>query len=349
MSMRNRFLLPSAPQFRPTVHNPNGGVGLVQDLSWVYFVVEELIAVGVADIAVVNNSMAHAATSSLPPLLKERVFSVDDDREVERRYTDIVVSIGAEFGIDFSHHGFMGVPGEPEVNDALARMISLYDWMLACRYQLEVSIDLEALRNAVTVLRLRSRSHQNRARLSVISGVLSTYRQQEVDSFLAKPSVQLVNHYERFLESSDFDRLSSGHASLSLVPKVGYGLKEIRRGVRGLLSTSPIQKLVDFTSRTAEIVYQTPTPDSDTIQALLGGSTFPPVVATEDVVGRAVQNFWTCRRKFIPPTKDWVDRGIVVVPWDELPEGRKSVSMMLQGTQLPKLVPGSVEGGQKDA
>jgi hypothetical protein len=300
----NTVLLPEIGFLRPL--SSSAGTGAVRDGSALEFQLEELVALGVLNVALDFSLMADHFCSTLPTALRSRVVIVNRDGECTRQFNALMAPVACEFEFDHhDHSAYFPGPGTPQgaVADIAQLMWGLYPLLLGIRHKTQVDLDMFTLRDAVERLRALSRSPDCRGTLSLVSGILATYQRTHVDSISIKSgaSRELALAFTDFVSDETYRHLSQSAHQLGWPRRLSHAINDIGRHARELLNKRIFQNALDLTAQSFTAATCIPAPDSDFFSAFGSDGYLPPSVPIRQAVENARRRWLHAKPDIILP------------------------------------------------
>ncbi|MCA9071844.1 MAG: hypothetical protein KDA84_23110, partial [Planctomycetaceae bacterium] len=155
-----------------------------RDGSGLEYQICELISIGVGKIAVESGSLEKQFVEGLNPSLQKRIVWVD---RVNARNTFLAIMspIAEELSLDIEDAPFAykGMENASDgVKNAVLNSFGLYYWILALQNHLQLDLDINSICQSLEFLLTELKGSQSRTNLSILLGILRTYKRFAVDA-----------------------------------------------------------------------------------------------------------------------------------------------------------------------
>jgi len=304
----NRILLDHAGFFRK--YKTDSGEGIVRDLSSIQFLIEELVSSAVIDIGIPPSTLAFESTARLPAVLKERVILIDKNFRSIAKLQAIFAPIAEEFGVEFKQRSLILRQSGNKVSDPLLHAIAelyytLYKFLLGLEYELQIDIDLQSIKKAITILRQFSRSPNSRANLAILSGIFETYKPQTLTSleFHSVAPDRLISLFQEFVQDETYRQMSVQAHSLGFPARVQRSLTIIGRLAKKFIIKAPFKQIVNVSSRVISTATHMPVPDAEMAVSLIKKEYLPPIISLKRPIQKAKETWKLV--KGIPEEEVW--------------------------------------------
>ncbi|MCK4858738.1 MAG: hypothetical protein KAT58_12260, partial [candidate division Zixibacteria bacterium] len=247
----NRVLLESG-LFARRYRTGSGCEGVVVDGSCVPFLIEEFVSLAATEIVIPSSAFEAAFVGRLPEKLQRRV-KVVDVTDTEKQRIAIAQPLAEEFGVEIVPMGLYYAKHVPE--DIAAALGGLYfaldHFLIGLRYQVQIDINLQHLRESVNKLLGVSRNPQARANLAILAGILRTYNSLPFDSFelRAQPADRLLGLFEEFLADETYRHISNNCYMLGFPERFQRARDMLSRLTRQLVRKPLFKPLLTLASR----------------------------------------------------------------------------------------------------
>jgi hypothetical protein len=267
-----------------------------RDYSSFSFIVEAMIAAGATSIAVPSYMLPIGAEDSLDPLLRKRVRRVDLDRSIAGLSEHIFEPIGADFEAEMDGGSVLGIGRlSHEQHDHLSYLyFRTYQLILGMREELIVDVPIMRMAEAANALLPVARSKEARARLSLLAGVLNSYRRDEKATLIVASGAATAHAaaFHQFLEDELYRDLAQQTHGLGIRGKIAESLTQIRRVAELLADKPPFRQIISLTTMGVNFATGTSLPDADGIKLLAASSDYyPPIVRTYETIRHAERNW----------------------------------------------------------
>jgi len=255
---------------------------IATDFSPTVFMLEELVSLGIGNIAVRKSLPEAAMLSQMPTLLRRFVRIVDDtgERDTVARLLDPILK---ELSIGRRPDGTFRFPKslQNEIREAISRLQGdLLRLALGYNNSLQVGVNPQLALASSHALRNTVRDGDARAVLALFEGILRCYEALEFQS--ARPRSQtpheLVRVFGRLLRDPLYQDLSSGVQSLAKPESRASALAKIVETTRSLMSRPFISKSWDYVVSLVKVWSGLPLPDAGTLLGMTTGKSLPILV-----------------------------------------------------------------------
>lgn len=299
----NRVLLMQAGFMRPVKFEDHEG--MIRDGSSLAYQIEELIALGAMEIAMEGGPMIEAFRERLSPSLRRRVRLIDDGLNCVQRAIAVMSPIAEELSLEFGH-GIIRYKKslKREIQDAAGTLfVNLHPFLLGVEYELQVDIDLQAMQSSVHLLRQELRNPRGRAFVSVLEGILATYKPISVTATAVRSmaSDELISLFEEFVQDESYQQLSEQAHKLGYPQRAKRAVTLIGRYAKRLVAKPAFQQVANLSSRGISMATQVPLPNSEMCEALITSGFLPPIVSLRKAMDSAKQLWLTQKPDMILP------------------------------------------------
>lgn len=284
------------PGFYRTFRAPDGQVAVVHDPGSADYIIAEAIALSATEIAFTPNAAAlpdfHSATS----ILRDRVRVVDANRTVTQQKAAFVRPILTNLGFEQRDGGIVARPTRlpplaPRVSSAFAYFHwALYDFLLGANSKAQIDIDLPRLQQAIAVLRDECSDREAVARLSVLQGIMGTYRTASAPSLFVPhaDSTEQQRRFKYLIEDIAYRDLSEGVAFLGIPADFQRGMQIMHRALDAIMRSPILSWGVRATQRALATSQSLPAIDGDLRSLLIPNEYLPPIVSLEAAYSAAL-------------------------------------------------------------
>lgn len=270
--------------------------GMFRDITSFEFIVEALIAHSAYQI--VLESFGEKGDSTLldnvPQALKKRIKFIDRDTSAVELAINLFSPVFDEFSVEAQGEYALSFKSKKlpssEVRDALATSyFSLHPFLLGLRHKLQVDIDIDRFKRALSVIRERSKNPEGRANVAVLEGILNCYSSGTIDGLKIVPGArnELVESFINFLEDSSFQELSRANFELGFPLRFRKSVVRIKQTVRKIVSSEKFRLLVAASSKAITAATRVPLPDADLAKTIVPSHYLPPVISLEPILSQA--------------------------------------------------------------
>lgn len=285
----------------------DGSTGAAWDLSYVPFLIEDLIAHSAARIAIQDGSLVHGVVGDLPQVLRDRLIVVDKHREASEKAHAVMAPLFDEFrvrrlgrgGYQLSDEGFSEVA--PQL---LTLTHMLESFLVGLAHELQLELDPTEVVALSERLRKIARNSESRACLATLGGVFRTYSSVVTPSlqFRSEASDDLVQTFERFVEDETYRRLAREAGLLGIPMQMTHALIQMRRTVGDLLKRQRVSDVMTLGTKGVAVATHLPVPDPGVFARILGKPRYiPPLISLEAVGERALGAWEAADPEFRPP------------------------------------------------
>jgi hypothetical protein len=268
--------------------------GSFRDVTSFEFIVEALIAHSASQIVLESwgKEVDKALLGNIPQILRRRVKFVDRDVNVLKLAIKVLSPVFDEFSFEPMGYAlkFKARLTDLEIEDAITTTyFSLHPFLLGLRHKLQVDIDINRFKKAVSAVRQKSKNPEGRANMSVLEGILNCYSPHTIDGLNILPSASKEQQglFINFLEDSSFSDLSRANFGLGLPFRFRRSATQIKQVVRKIVSSERFALLVGASSKPVTAATRIPLPDADLVRALVPSNYLPPIVSFEPVLEQA--------------------------------------------------------------
>ena len=301
----NRVLLNEVGFIRSVIR-AEGLKSLIRDGSALTYQIEELIALGAMEIVLTTNPTHKAFRNTLSPSIRKRVCLIDPEDIAYQRVFAMMAPIAEELDLKLDP-GAIGYYKslKKQVITATANLyFGLHTFLLGIENQLQIDIDLPALQSSVHLLRQELRNPKGRGLVSVLEGLLATYKPVSIPATAIRSTAadQLIKLFEEFVQDETYCHLSEQSNKLGFPQRAKRATTLVGRYAKKLVSKPAFRKVADLSSKGITIATQVPLPDSEMCGALIPSGFLPPVVSLKKAMHSAHKQWQTQRPDmYLPP------------------------------------------------
>lgn len=270
---------------------------LFRDVTSFEFIVEAIVAYSASEIVVQSyrKKIDDRLLDNVPRILRKRIKFIRADIGVLKLATTILSPVFEEHHIGIIEPNGYSVRGTGEqLDEELSRDVfsswhMLYEFLLGLKYKLEVDIDIERFRKAVSTIRQKSKNPESRANMSILEGILNCYNLGEVECLRIVPHAvkEQKESFISFLEDVDYEELSKANFGLGIPLHFKKYSIRIRHLVRRIVSNDRFPHIFEACSKPLMIATQVPIPSSDLVKTMMPSSYIPPIVNLEPALHQA--------------------------------------------------------------
>jgi hypothetical protein len=311
----------------------DGYRGSTVDYSVYPFVIEELISLGVARVAVVRGTDAENVLGALSKFMSSRITVINPSKQAEK-IDALFRPLAAEFGVEFSWPGSpifsLAVSSDRPINDTLHRAIDacmflyagIFNIVLGMEYELQIEVNLENAKKQIAVLLEGTKSREARDVLAILKGVLNCYHNASLSTI--RPRVADVSQGQLLLRDllsdSGFQKMEAAAHDFGVPEWVERAKLSFTQSAMRLLSKPEYKRRLRLATQKLNV------PSRDTTKILSGAPFYqgylPPVLPFDSVRRRA-QESWlkvqptpiTPQHAFEPPRQGFDKRVIWTKRW----------------------------------
>jgi hypothetical protein len=277
--------------------------GITVDYSVYPFVIEELISVGALSVAVVRGTGQEKAVQALSKYMVHRVTVIDPAKvaaQLETMFDPIATELRSEFS-------FPGIPivgisakqdGEPLDNEPFDKMSffrrcaglypALFKIILGMEHGLQIEVDLEQAKEALTFLRENLKTRGARDILAIISGLLSSYHSVPIDTIEPSRATNSQMLQQLFADSS-YQQMAIAAYDFGVAERVEMAKRIFEDSAKSLLDVSWLGGIIGPASRLLQLAK--PRAQRNISNKLPYGGFLPPILPF-DLVRRRAQETW---------------------------------------------------------
>jgi hypothetical protein len=297
----NRILLESV--FMRRFYYPDGILKAAYvDGSSLPFLIEEFVSLAVTEVAIVKNFPASDFIDHLPQGLKNRVVLVKEQQAFSKLQA-LFAPIAEEFELVLSYGIQYLKPLPRDLSDSIGTLyFSLHTYLIALEHELQIDINLRAVKNAIAALRQSSRNPQARSNLAILSGIFETYDYKQLDSVELHSSApeRLISIFQEFVEDETYRNMSTHAHSLGFPIYARRSMTVLKRLAKKLVSKAPFKDIVNLSSRGISTATSLPIPDSDMYASMIKKGYLPPIVPLDEAIKRAKKSWESINPDYVP-------------------------------------------------
>jgi len=268
--------------------------GASRDGSFIPYIAEELIARSAYKVAIGIES--ENFKNSLPNALSRRVEFFNQLSSLKKTQF-YLTPLYEEHGVTDHWGGFSikdGLDHEQKktANYLVAVKYWLQKYLFAIEKNLQIDIELHEFLAAVREVRSCTRGNEGRARLALLEGLLTSYKQIETASLLLSlpDSPQgNVEYFQRLTEDASYLELSKAANEVGYSDKINRSLQLMRRAVYDVLSNSLFKKSFNEGTKIITAATDIHIPDAEFAESLLAEGYLPPIVSLAKPMANALE------------------------------------------------------------
>lgn len=325
-STHHRLLLPVGLEnsfFAITEELPSqgGAVPFQMDRNAFRFLAQEVVSQGAVHVVIDSFSSFNKDRELLGTPLLRRVKAVDHRKQTHADVIRILQPICDELKIDLTDtsslmHSFVSPLFAEflDTSDASRRSLieasfvlytSLYHLMLGMKHKAQIDIDLAHTWCALQRLRTFCRSDTAQTNISMISGVIRTYKVEAVGEIRAKANYDLqilLDCFSDFIEDETYRQLSIERNLLGVPAYARRSLASIRRLSRDLARSKLFRGVFRYSVGAVAVASHVPSPASEFSDAALASADtyLPPIAPLHAHVENAWRRWATANPAFTP-------------------------------------------------
>lgn len=271
-----------------------GEEGLFTDVTSFEFILEALVAHSACEIVLPSwgEDRDSALLDNVPQALRRRVKFVDQ-YEALKLANSILLPVFDEFSIEYDGLAlsYRKPPGKANIiYDAIPTVcFSLREFLLGLRHRLQIDIDVNRLKKAVSIIRRGSRNPEGRANMSVLEGILGCYTPVTIGGLNMVPqaSKEHTESFISFLEDATFEELSKESFGLGLPSYFKKSAIRIKQLVRKIVSNERFRPMVNAASKPITIATGVPLPDAELVKTIIPSPYLPPIISLQPALEEA--------------------------------------------------------------
>ena len=269
-------------------------MGWFRDITSFEFIVEALVANSASAIALESQgkTIDDRLLGGVPRTLRKRIKFIDADRGALRLATTVFSPVFEEYHIE--PDGYAVRITNRQLDEQLrgaivSSWVILHELLLGLKYKLEVDIEIEQFRKAVSTIRHKSKNPESRANMSILEGILSLYGLDEIEGLRIAPHAakEQKESFIRFLEDLDYEELSRANFGLGLPMHFKKYSIRIRQLVRQIVLNDKFPPIFEACSKPLMAATQVPVPSSDLLKTMVPSNYIPPIVNLKPALHQA--------------------------------------------------------------
>lgn len=303
----SRVLLPDSALVFRTLRDSEGNAVYASDGSILQFMVEELIRLGVIDIAISGRSQLSRVVQSLPDTFRRRIVLVDAENACTAKTRVLMLPVFEEFGVE-ADNDLSGYRYRSSLSHQLSlSIISLTEnirtFLVGLEYQLQVDVNLDRIKEDIRTVLAVSRDPLSRANLTTLEGILRTYEPRTIDGIVLKSMApdRLIAIFDEFVHDESYRDFSSNTKSLGHPQQLARYIHKVRDAARNVLASPDLKPLVRPGQRALLASGHLPQVESEPYEHILQTRYLPTVVSLREPVQRARRTWRSIRPPFLPP------------------------------------------------
>jgi hypothetical protein len=303
----SRVLLPDSALVFRALRDSEGNSLHMSDGSILQFMVEELIRLGVIDIAINWRSQLSRVVDSLPDTFRRRIVLVDVEDACTAKSRALMLPIFEEFGVE-ADNDLIRYSHSPSLSDRLALSIinlteGLRTFLVGLDYQLQVDVQVGHMQEDIRKILTVSRDPLSRASLTTLEGILNTYEPQTIDGIALKSTApnRLIAVFDDLVHDGSYRQFSSNTKALGRPQQLAFYIRRVRDAARNVLVSPNLKSLVKPGQRVLLASGHLPEVESELYEDILQTRYLPTVVSLREPVQRAKKTWRSIRPPFLPP------------------------------------------------
>jgi len=277
-----------------------GGKGAFRDVTSFEFIVEALIAQSASQIALLSwgEGVDRALLDNVPPTLRKRIKFVDHDSSALKLAISVLSPIFDEFSIEPKGPALMYKSNllDHNVEHAIIETYSsLHTFLLGLRHKLQIDINIEQLKKAVSLIRCKSGNPESRANMAIVEGILNFYRQGTVGAIEIVPRARKkqTELFINFLEDTSFEELSRATHSLGFPLLFRKSAVQIKQTLRKIMASERFAQIIAASSKPISAVTRVPLPSPELMKMFEFSDYLPPIVSLKPTLEQAYTDWDT--------------------------------------------------------
>ena len=292
----NTVLLATPESMLRAVTFEDGSAGGTWDLSYVPFVVEDLVAHSAARVAVQAGSIAHRGIEHLPPVLRDRLVVVDQQGEASERAHAVLAPVFQELGLgrEGSAYTHRGTADNREVIALLKLVFALERFLIGVRHRVQIEGDPADLVETAEQLRVLLRNADSRGALASVEGIFRTYSLIDTPSirFQSSATVDVAEMFGRFVDDETYRQLARDAGLLGVPLRATHAVAKMRRSVAGLLTRPRVRDTMSAGTELVSVATGASVPELNTVARIIGKPRYLPPLISMTAVDERAQAAW---------------------------------------------------------
>ena len=249
--------------------------------------------------------MLSEALNQIPPILRNRVWKINGDNTT-LRLKAILSPILRETQVEFDGYSATShKKGDTQAFDAVAllALIDLRPFILALENELQVDIDLAAIKERLAVLDAHLSSSEARAHLAMLKLIFGAYEKRQVNELELLPASpsQRVEAFLHFMEDATYNELSKERRLFGFPAQFAKAAIKFDRLTETLANSSLFHGLLSIGTRSIETVTKLPMPNAKMLESLITTGYLPPIISLKESRARAREAWKRVKPAFKPP------------------------------------------------
>jgi hypothetical protein len=302
----NRVLVPPIP-VGCSFQDETGGEWTAWNYSFVPFLMEEFIALGVMDVVLSSGEEPDYLRSIIVPELRPRLLVERCEAGVDS--ARILAPIAEEFGYEFDAGAAVLKRANGEslaegpVGEIFSVACALEKLLIGIKYEAEISLNLARVKQDLVSLANVCRSGRSRATIAVLRGILNAYAPVQTDAVIIRPSTtdRQIRLFLTFVEDSTYREMSQAAHAFGIPGRLERSRQLFSRAARALILKAPFRQTVNLGSKIISAATHVPIPDADVAASLFHKEYLPAVVDVDDAVARAIEQWKRVAPTAAPP------------------------------------------------
>ena len=299
---QSRILLPEVGATRDFYFE--SGYGSSVDHSIYLFVIEELLSLGVTQVFIPLGTGMEKITPALPKLLRSIVKVVDfssQAKQVDTLFWPIFEELKVHaifpqapvYGFSLKHSQKPSEDLKNLIHECAKLRLQLFHIVMGMQHDLAIEFDLSKAKETLSFLRSEITSVNARSTLGFISGILNSYQPINIDSIglSSSASTDFINIFDNLLKDDEYIKMANSAYEMGIPERASKAVKSLAKASSRLIKNTAFRKVLKYASKTIELAFFVPSPESGVFDKLVGQRYFPPIFPL-DTVRVCAQQAW---------------------------------------------------------
>ena len=268
---------------------------MAQDFSCLAQMLEEYICFGAVQIILPHSSPEIATLDEMPPLLKNRIRIINDDRETET-VNRLLFELRREFDVKINEEtNYLKFPKgtQKQLIESIDQVHSdVKKLALGFNHKIQININPAFSIDSLATLRAKVQNANSRIILAQIEALLNQYEKVEIET-LSTPKentpYELISIFDKLINDEHYLQYSDSITQLSSPFDRDIALIRIRELIRIISAKNYIGSGWDYITKIIKVWTGVPLPESKAIATLINGNELPAFVNMDMARKRAVE------------------------------------------------------------
>jgi hypothetical protein len=311
-----RILLPNVSMFRE-IHDPKTRApSYYNDVSILFYLIEEFVRFGAMDVAVDAYRYVNALPT-LPKVFRSRIIEVDHAASTAAML-EIIRPVALEHNVEItaSAYGLESFKGSPAIPDEVQSSLfplalDLEVFICGMRHGLLVALDLKRIREAIKILLEISTSLESRANLVTLEQLFSFYRPHRVGAatMTSTAPARMIELFEDLVSNSLYQELSQQVPLMGLIGQGSEGARAVTQAARRL---TDYEETLSFSRYSAFLPSEDLRFNNSEARDYFNLKYFPPIVSMGKAIERAQIRWQQLTPEFVPPGRHPSTKRLIV-------------------------------------